>query len=293
MADMSLSGWRRILLADGVVLTSPDGPDSGTIRIRTHETPLRTIPELIAGIRSRLPPSFTDVQVGDVELLHTHEGEFAALFPISATSGAATVHRTIGLIFGDDHFAAIDGASVKADQTERVRGAVRRLTTHYSLGLGDTRRRPYLYDVPAGWQGVRLHRSVVWFAPGHPRAFGQITVFDARPGTVTHDHLQDRMLLEDLSQDFTPGPPQAPIQVVTKGGLRGQITIVNGEVAGGGLRIVHTCALNDGKTLYMLRLETDEAHLAAHRGVFMDVVHSVKPMPVKNTNPGSFILWQD
>ncbi|MCE9574187.1 MAG: hypothetical protein K8W52_13655 [Deltaproteobacteria bacterium] len=290
---MSLSGWRRTILADGVLLASPEGPDNGTIRVRTRNTPLISIATLIAQLRGTMPASARDFKAGPVERIQTNEGEYAALIPISVTVGGRLVTRTVGVIFGDDFFAAVDGAAVDPVAGERVRGVVRRLTKHYSLGLGDNRRRPYVYDVPQGWAGLRIHRGVAWMAPHFPKDHGLIMVFDARPSAVSLDHLQDRMLLEDLSQDFTPGPPQAPVQVVTRSGLRGQITIVTGHLPGGVTRTVHNCALDDGRNLYMLRLESDEANLVTNRGVFMQLVHSVQLLPIRNQSAGSFILWQD
>jgi hypothetical protein len=291
--QMSLAGWRRTFLADGLVLVSAEGPDAGVIRIHTRGQPLVRLRDLIDQLRARMPQASQAATVGAIEQVHTLEGEYAAIVPMTSRHNDQILDRTIGVIFGDEWFAAIDGLTTRPDAVEGMRAVVRRMTVQYSLGLGDNRRRPYWCEPPRGWKGLRVGHGVSWMAPGFPKNHGLVVVFDARPAALTTEHLQDRMLFEDLSQDFVPGPPQPPMQVVTKSGLRGQVTTVVGQLPGGVKRLIHNCALNDGKNLYLLRLESDEPNLAANRAAFMTAVHSVRPLPLRNSNPGAYIQWQD
>jgi hypothetical protein len=292
-AAHSIAGWRRIFLADGLVLIPPEGVRAGSIRVRAKVRPLVRAETMLAALTGQIPPSYTGVTVDKPLRMHTIEGEYALLFHVTARQGSQSFQRTAGMILGDDSFDTVDGVSTVPDQFADVRGAVETLVYSYSLGLGERRRRRYFYKLPPGWSGIARPRSTVWLPPDFPANKAMITVFDARPATLTPPLVQDRALWEDLSGDFKQEerPPQFP--VMNRHQLGGRVVILSGQYPGAKRELIHNAALFDDRHIYFSRLESTEEQLTANRAAFATIVESIEPLPVGDSNPATLIHWAE
>ena len=153
-----LSTWRRRWFADGLVLTAPDGC---TLRIRTDQRPLRPFHELVGS-------------KAELQRFITVEGEHAGMIAIAAD-------RVVAMVLADASYVLIEARTIDTAREAWLRDLVHTVARFYPLGLGQPRRRRYMYKPPAGWQPLARPSCAVWLAPDYPRASGRITVFDARP----------------------------------------------------------------------------------------------------------------
>ena len=279
MVDAStLAGWRRTLLADGLLLVAPDGPGGGVIRLRHTVRPLRTVRELTAFLTGQI--RLADVVVDEPARFVTLEGEYAVLLSMRARGPAEELHRTVAIVLGDDSYDAVDGAAGSPDAGARVRAAVETLAHRSWLGLGERRRRRYFYQLPAGWQGIARAHAVDWIPPGFPRERATITVFDARPVGQTPYLEQDHALYMSLPAELMRDLAAPPQPIVSRFGLRGSLGIVSGKLPDGTVELVHDCSLADDTYAYMVRLTCGPARLDERRAALMELVASIEPLPV-------------
>ncbi len=288
MRSPSLAGWTRLNADGGVMLVPPD-QSIGFIRIRARE-PLRPIAAIIEAYARLGLGGGAVALVRPPRILTTDEGEYAAVFELSQVD-ERPLRRTVGVVFGDEHTATIDGRVALAEEAPRFADLVERLTLAHALGLGGDRWRRYFYTPPSGWGGLERHRADVWLAPGYPRNSGTITVFHARPPQRTRPLQQHARIFEDLTHEFAGSetPPQ-PIQ--TTAGMVGQVVRFEAQIDGS-LRRAANVGFADGRYLYFLRLETDETHREVNTTAFLRVARSIEALPWPRQDLGALVHWSD
>jgi hypothetical protein len=290
MSVPSLAGWRRMTVDGGVMLVPAD-PTTGFFRIRAREA-LRPLSHVVADL---LRPGLGGLPAelsGAPRVVATDEGEFAALVEFHAKSGERELRRHVGIIFGDEHIAIVDGRVAHADQFDFFRDIVERLTTSYCMGLGGDRWRRYFYRPPRGWDGVERHRADVWLPPRYPKNPGMITVFHARPEQTTRPMLQHGKLFEELTSEYGKVGPGEPQPIQTESGMVGQVVQFQATL-GGALRRAANVGFSDGRYVYLMRIESDDEHKDANTEAFLGMVRSVKSLPWPRQDLGVLVHWSD
>jgi len=279
MAAALLARWRRIFVADGLILTAPEGTNAGAIRIRTRVRPLVRMSELVDMLVRQLGPEFPEHTREPPARVTTLEGEYAVVLHLRGRGPRGELNRTVAILLGDDSFDAIDGATAVPALRDRLRAAVEGLANGYSLGLGDNRRRRYFYRPPVGWQGIARPQSAIWLPPRFPKTKATITVYDAQPVEPTPVLAQNRALFQDLDSDFVRDEPRPPLPAALRPGLQGRIVPTTGRYPGRPPEIVHEATLADERYRYFARLECAEEQLAAAGDAFLALVSSIEPLP--------------
>lgn len=277
---IDFAGWSRKTLADGIVLYPPGGRAAGGIRIRDRVRPLRAVRQLVDETRAAAEAALRDQTIGALERATTLEGEYAAIVPMSARRRAddRAIARTLGFVFGEEFYAEIDGIIEESAGAASFAEHVREVVLRTSLGLGEIRRRRFLYTPPRGWQALVRALSSDWIAPAYPRDAGAITVFHAKPIVASPTAQFERMLREDLPAGFE-GNSAAPAAIRTRNGLTGEIISLSGRYPGAPPRWFDLAVLSDTRFLYLVRLDSGEAGLEAHRFVHRELVESIVPLP--------------
>jgi hypothetical protein len=257
-----LSGFTRRIGPGGVVF---EHALDGSLAI-LEQVPLRPL-------RALIDEHLGDVRVrsiGPLQRLITIEGEHAGV----ATVVGASTRSTIAMVAGDDTCTVILGTTHEREHTA-VREAVLLLARWTFLGLGGMCRRRYDHAVPLGWTGVARPHVTDWLCPTYPRQPSLIRVFHARRqvgGAVEELHrtltMQNRSLTPDTGE---------PTAVVTRSGLRGLIR----EHVQPGARpmIVGEALLEDSRYVYAVHLETPRDCVTATLPAFLEVIHSIQPIP--------------
>jgi hypothetical protein len=269
-------GWTRTYSGDGVVLTVPNG----SITLRPGITPLRAAAE----IWRPLVPEGASVE-GPFGLV-TSEGEYGVIVNAIATPQ----QTTIAILYGEHHYVLIHGRTTDPTMFATFVEVVRRLAHGQSLGLGTERRRPYLYDPPAGWTGITRPQSALWLAPDCGRERATLQLFHARPHRNTAPMIQYRHLFEQLSREFGETPPAEPKAFENGYGIHGQLVTRHG-VVGARPTSVTDAAMTDGRMLYLARLETPAETHARYLPALQACVASVQPLPAPKAAVDTLIEW--
>jgi hypothetical protein len=287
-----LPRWQVRYLADGLALVPPEGRTIGGIRIRERIQPLHRARDVIAWVLDQMR-GFEQLAVLPVETLTTHEGEYAALVTITARRGAIPFERTIGLVWGDFFYTQIDGGTDDEASFARFRRAVRDLTTLHALGLGERRRRRFVYAPPPGWRPYPRGLITEWYAPGFPADHGFISVFPARAEEASEPSQLDRLLHEMSWFGFEREGLTGPDAITTRDGLQGSMWRTVGRFGEGPRLFYEIAVFYDQRFIYVLRLESKERELAENSSVFGEVVRSVEHLPRPVAATGAAALLGD
>ncbi|MFN0247403.1 MAG: hypothetical protein ACKV2T_10995 [Kofleriaceae bacterium] len=282
-----LAGWTVRHVTDGVALVPPDR--AGGIRLLERQ-PLLAMRDAIAHASGQMD-SFA-CEISPLERFTTHDGEYAATCTIVGRHGDVRLERTIGIVWGDHFCTRIDGATMDPAQHDRYRKAIDTLTRHHSLGLGEQRRRRYVYEPPPDWQGYTRGLVSLWLAPDYPRDPTVIYVFPARPARAADpsSHL-DRQLHEMSWYGFEEQTSESAEELLTTYSLVGSLHSVTGRFHDGPSRALSVAILQDQRFHYVMRLEGPDG---AHRSHFRTLVQSVEPVPTRTIQPSTFHLaWID
>jgi hypothetical protein len=247
-----LAGWTRAPRAGGAVLA---GPRAEVIEIRNGVRPIPSLRSL-AGADAR------------IERLTTLEGEAAAL--------AVGERSAIAIAVGDDCATVIRGSG--GDEVAR---SVRELAIHTYLGLGELRRRRYVYAPPAGWLGLAQHHAARWLHPRFPPVPHTLTVFDARPAIGTASELVDALLVTSTTHGRRVEAPHPLAATRTPGGLGGAYARIDLRDRGAPASIprersIIRCHLRDERFAYVVELAGPSASIAADLPVLEAVVASIE-----------------
>jgi hypothetical protein len=277
---IDFAGWSRKTLADGIVLYPPGGRATGGIRIRDRVRPLRPVRQLVGESMAAAEGALRDQTLGALERVTTLEGEYGAIVPVQARRRAddRSIARWLGFVFGEEFYAQVDGIIEESDAAPSFAEHVREVVLRTSLGLGEIRRRRFLYTPPRGWQALVRALSSDWIAPAYPRDPGVITVFHAKPVVASPTALFERMLREDLPAGFA-GDSAAPVVLRTRNGLAGEIISLAGRYPGSPARWFDLAVLTDPRFLYLVRLDSGQPGLESHRVVHRELVESIVPLP--------------
>ena len=263
-----ISTWRRRWLADGVIL---DG-DKCRVRIRTDQRPLRPFKQILG-----------DEPVGELQRFVTVEGEHAGMIGVNG--------GVVAIVVGDDSYVRIEGRSTDRARDEWLRDLVHTLARFYPFGLGQLRRRRYMYRPPEGWQPIVRAGCVVWLAPDYPRVSGRITVFEARPLKWYAPGAVDRYLFVDENPFVVPDTtlPPIPVQVA----VAGIATRAIGRMQDGTSFTVMKALLQDERYLYATQLDARTSEWESFVPAFDDVLVTIERVPTNELPPSSqhFIHW--
>jgi hypothetical protein len=287
----AVSTWRRSFSGSDVVFTTEEGPAAGRIRIVQRKTPVRPAEEIFA-------PWLSGVEPGDMverpTISVTAEGEYAAF----ANAIGRRRQHTLGIVFGDDHYAEIEGVTTVADQFGRFRIAVQKLTYAYTLGLGSNRWRRFYYEAPPGWIGVARTRATVWIAPSCPRQYQVMKVFDARPPSDNLAARQGARIFETLPHEFFREPSSVPFIFFTPAGLQCRVIVFTGQVPNrrSPIKAIEGTVM-EARYIYPIRMECDAELLAETMHVFERVIGSIRPFPERgpdlDPDMGVLTSWVD
>ncbi len=293
-----IQGWRRRLTAEGVLLVAPLGAETAAVQIAERRRPLRRMKDVLDEMIADMEPALREVVVrGPVERFVTIEGEYGAMTTLVAERDEARFVRVIAMLVADEAYTLIDGLVAWPQLEEHVTELVREIANSYFLSLGRDRRRMYLYDVPAGWRGVRRAHATTFFHPDHPRHGGTIEVFDARPAHVGAPDIHDRLLYVDSPRIVSADPPKPPSRVASVHGLEGGKIAMTGRDAEGRQVLIHRVTMTDfaKKFIYMVQAEALETEMGGCIDALVQILTSIRPVPVANApgDAGSFIHWSD
>jgi len=284
------AGWTRHPMTDGFIFVPAEGLSAGPIRIR-EKLPLRP---MRAYVDEAVSDSGVEVArastVGPLERFTTYEGEYAAVVTVeSALAGGERLERTIALVAGDDLCAVIDGATARAGAFAIYRDVIRQLAESYYLGLGELRRRRYVYRPPDGWQGLGRPYAAQWYAPGFPANAAFISVYDARPLGWSPAELDDRALT--IENKNVVMRAAEPLGFETK--VPGRVWRGGGTQDGRRIHVVRA-RLEDTRFMYLAQLNTTEDAYEESALAFEMLLASIDPIPKRGGPPAPHLLhWLD
>ena len=269
----TFASWERSFAGSDVVFTSVDGPQAGRIRIVRRVAPLRSVEQIFGRFLEGAEPG---AAVERPSVMVTAEGEYATF----ANAVGLKEQRSLGVVFGDDHYAQIIGASNDPALFERFRASVLKLTYALTMGLGSNRWRPFYYEPPPGWIGLARTRGALWMSPRVPRQYQVLKVFDARPESDHRAARHGARIFETLPVEFFRDPPSVPFVFYTPAGLQCRVMVFAGQVPNrrSPIRAVEG-AVVDARYLYPLRMECDAELLEETMHAFEQVATSIRPIP--------------
>ena len=287
-----LTGWRRELVFDGLLLTPPVA-GIGTVEI-VERAPLRRMKDILDEVARRVPAAGAVAQIGPLIRFATHEGEHAGLATVSAVTPEGPVRRIIGMVAGDDRYVLVDGTVVAPEYFAQFREIVELLTRNSFLALGEIRRRRFEYDrPPSDWQVLGHHHATRYYHPSYPRVVSVITVHEARPVQATETEAIDRMLFLDTANLADRDPPTTPTPLLSRANLAGQLVRMTGFVSGTRMTLLRA-VFTDSRFTYPIHLDTTSAALKDSLPVFSSVVTSARPVPTwAPKHPSSVMEWVD
>jgi hypothetical protein len=285
-----LIGWQRINHRQALVLVPPDAPQRAQIRIDERLTPLASAEDIVDQARARMA---APADVVDIERVTTAEGEFAAIATLRGAHDGSRFERTMGMVFGDTHYAVVDAVTTAAELTERCRAAARHLTLHYALGLG-VRRRRFLYAQPAGWQARARGLYADWYPLDYPQRRSVITVSPASPiarDPATED--VERFLHDQPLEPFEPTEPLRVRRLLLRPGFQAELASQRGTfMASRQPALVCRARLVDATYRYELKLESagDDTDAAS---VFESIVRSIEPLGKLRVSATPCEVWSE
>lgn len=288
MGDLSdaideVTAWRRLEVADGVVLIAPDA--GRRIRVRPR-LPGRRLDALIDAQLVELGARAT-TSVARRRVVTDH-GELGAVASVTARRGDAALELALAATGGDPLFV-VDGVAAPG---AGIAAMVEALAIACDPGLGAMRSRMFVYAAPAGWRGLRRDAASLWLHPAYPRVPSIITVHDARPfttGAAEQLHRRLHLRVDDRSTEA----PDAPVTVVSDGGLEGRLRTVRAAGGDGRPTIARAAAFGDNHFVYQATL-TAPVDDAVGEAAFERVVRSFHPLPVAvERAPGGLDHWVD
>jgi hypothetical protein len=239
-----------------------EAPDAGAIRVQDGLPGRPALRTLVAQLGGGARPETIE--------LRTDEGEFG-VFVATPSSAAA-------LVFGDSHYAQILAEVRDPGRWPVFREKVRAMAQRHTLGLGAKRCRPYLYDAPLGWTGLRRPRQTLWLAPGYPRPSWSIRVHDAWPLDAGAPPFRE------AGRDLKG--PRARLDI---GGGSSALVETSEHPAG----IASDATLTDRHYVYRVRLENDETGVAEAGRVLATLLRSVRLLSPHDAQGDVFAAWQE
>ncbi len=287
------ANWAAIHGIRTQTLIAPEGAQAAGIRYTERVRPLMRLGDIVAEWMTR-HADFGNPQVGQPERLLTREGEHAGLVIIDGDHGGKPAQASLGVVFGDDFYARIEGFALRPDVFESTREMVRELTISDYHVLGRRRRR-YEYTAPNGWQPIVRGFTTDWVSPGFPLQWGLIVAYAASPIAPVDEVDFGMLATRAVDRGFTVDASAPPVEVSSQHGLVGVVTEVVGTQ--GDKRMLRAfVTMTDRQYLYSAELmaRTEDAW-PAHRQAFAEFWQSIVPIPGAQVTPTSvpFEFWAD
>ncbi len=262
-----ISGWSWEPRRQGILLAPPDR-ESGTLLYAERVRPIRTI----RAILRTLDPSSHPLRLVGVEPTATDEGEHAV---IATLADDAHHTRTVGVVYGDDFYSLCVGTPAAPDHAALFEAKVRECVARDAHGLG-VRRRRFVYDPPAGWQGLLegpFHAA--WYPPDFPSNRSRLSVYPAMPSTNTvPTSALLAMMLE--SADLRE---RRVCDVTTPSGLSGTWEAVTLQHPDGSALRHDFITFDDRRYFYALVFEAPGPRYTEQLPVLEGVIRSIQPIP--------------
>jgi hypothetical protein len=272
-----LTGWRRVTTGDGYRLQHPSSPQLGVLQMHLRVQPLATPARLISEMIARLPPGATPHVDGPRSIV-TEEMEHAVLFSVSAEHEGILMSWHSGVVFGDEHYARIDGTQAARSPSE-LGPIVERLTREHVLGLGHARLRWFSYPRPPGWRPLVRADETRWFSPTYHDDRAVITVYKARPRTQDLGLRIYERFLEVQDDELTARSEVVEVRAYLPGGLPMTMSSFSG-VRVGEPRLWRVRAVaQDAMFVYPTTLEVLEASKSSKVSEFEQLVRGIRPLP--------------
>jgi hypothetical protein len=290
-----IPGWKRHHVADGVVIVPPEGMKLAAITIRQRVRPLRSLKSILDEALTHLEPQMrVHLAISPADRYVNTSGEYVALATMTSTYADTFFQQTTAMVLGDDWFAQIDGVAHAAVIAPKIAEVVRVLATTCYLGLGELRRRPYLYTPPPGWRGVGHACETVYYGPRHPTSRAVIRMFHARPVKMTPSESQDRALHCETMLIQEKDAPVPAKNFTNWYGLYGEMIKESGLDATGRRILVYKTMLVDKRFMYLSRLDTDAEESPSALPDYLKVLERVVPVPlVPQDRHQAVIHWSD
>jgi hypothetical protein len=290
MVPNVLPRWSYKYLADGVYLVPPpEDAAKGAIRIRDRERPLRRFKDIVELTIKELPYELADRQMSALDCFTTGEGEYCGLVTLSGTAAGSRkpLEKTIGVVYGDDFYSLIESATHDAAVAPALRSAVRDLTYFSSLGLGDKRRRWFLYDPPKGWKPYGRGAITEWLPPDFPANTTMIAAYPVRLARDTPNSALDRLLHEFSWYGFQRQASEQPQRIFSAHRLNGFLSRTVGQYPGQPKTYLDVAFFQDERFIYVLRCQS-LLESGPHLDALKAMIASVHPIPFPDvTEPTS------
>ncbi len=277
--DDDVTEWTRAASEQGVVLRAGDS----WIRIRPRVHVLVGMRALVDAAIATLDAPTSIVHEPLRELI-TAEGELAAIGGARCVSRGRELECTVAIV------GAAPALCLEAlGDPGLAREHTLALTSGLGLGLGESRRRWFRYDPPAGWFGIRRSGVTAWLHPDHPRVPAIAHVFDARPVVADESDRLDRFVALAMDDHFIARGEPTLSELPSGFGLDGQQRTLEGTRGGRELvRVAVACT--DDRFLYLAHFEgtNDQGVLETVRRMFQ----SFRPLPTPQPTLDGFAMWE-
>lgn len=275
-------------------LISPEGVDAAGIRYTERVRPLRRIGDIVGGWLHR-KSRIGDPVVGKPERLETVEGEHAAFVVIDAAFDGKPVQASLGVVFGDDFYALVEGFALRADLFASTAAKVRELTIEDRHALGQRRRR-YEHAWLPGWQPIVRGFTTEWIAPYYPLSNGLVATYAATPVDPNDEAVAGALVARAIERGFAPEAGASVQEVKNAHDLVGILSdVVVSRQDAHVLRSFVT--LSDSRYLYSAELlARSERDWPVHKELFTQLWQSIVPIPqprVSGSGARLFEFWAE
>lgn len=261
-------GWRSRRRGEAIDLAAPSG--AMTYRYRERVRPLRSAAAIARDWLAR-QASFRWDGTLSIERLTTAEGEHGALVGVDGLLAEQPARRVVGMVFGDDFYALLNGLCVASSEADAFTELTRTLlhADRHELGV---RRRRFVYRAPTGWQGRARGLVTEWTPPRFPAEACMLEVFPAVPSAS----FDPQVLLDGLGADAELREDLSGAIAIPLPGEWRQLTGIDRE----GWFARRVAVLDDGRYAYPVRLDTRSSTVVDH-GVELlrTLVGSIEPVP--------------
>lgn len=271
-------GWTTLLHVDGLTAIPPQGPAAALLRYTERLRPLARAADVLAD-RLASHRRFKPTQASTIERLVTVEGEYAAFVTVPGTLDGQAAQYSLGLVFGDDFYARIEGFCVQPAIQDAFTQAARQLTQGDRHLLGIRRRRPSYAN--NGWRAIARGFLTDWLCEDYPRVNAMATVYPAVPvsaGVATKAWVAARAARVGTPVPDNGWQPVAVREGIT-GSLRGQLVEARGVVEGVE-RLFSMVLLEDSRYAYAAELlSLSPTHFETHRAGFRRLWETFEAIP--------------
>ena len=270
-----IRGWSWDVRQSGILMAPREDAAAGLIRYTERVRPVRR--PLDAALSLTTPADHAITGVSTPEPFVTTEGEYGSLVVVDGTLGDQPVQRTIAVVFADDFYSLTVGVAFRREHFARIAATVAEVARGDAHMLG-IRRRRFLYQPPAGWQGLAAGPyQAHWFPGDYPRNASMLTAYPALPATAGNAQVASLLVQHLEAAGIELAALGEPTAVASGSHLSGRWWSAE---AGDGA--VHDLVFfEDDRYLYPLVLQSPVAALAANRGLLREVIAS----PSRSTSP--------